>query len=94
MSYTESIENLLEEIELHEAPLNESETRFLERVSARYEEEGTLDSDAVAELYELLDRLDDRAGGGSSNDYAYAGAYDDDDDLGYGYDDYSEEEEE
>ena len=32
MPDTESIENLLEEIELHEAPLTDSETEFLERV--------------------------------------------------------------
>jgi hypothetical protein len=78
MSYTESIENLLEEIELHESPLSEGESLFLERLTAHFEESGTLESDEVVALYELLDRLDNRAERGSSN-YSYADAGEDDD---------------
>ena len=86
----ESIENLLEEIELHEAPLTDSETEFLERVVDRFETNGTLDSDTIVLLYELLDKLDDRAGGG--REAVYAGV-DDDEEIGsYSY--YSEGEEE
>jgi hypothetical protein len=86
----ESIENLLEEIELHEAPLTDSETEFLERVVDRFETKGTLDSDTIVLLYELLDKLDDRSGGG--RDMAYAGV-DDDEDIGsFSYSSAEEEE--
>lgn len=88
----ESIENLLEEIELHEAPLTDSETEFLERVVDRFETKGTLDSDTIVLLYELLDKLDDRAGGG--REMAYAGVDDDEEDFGGGFSYSSEEEEE
>jgi hypothetical protein len=86
----ESIENLLEEIELHEAPLTDSETEFLERVVDRFETKGTLDSDTIVLLHELLAKLDARTGGG--RDMASAGVADDADTGRFSYSREQEEE--
>ena len=85
METTETIATLLMAIECHEADMNRSELEFFDFCAEAFDADDELPPDAVSELEELLEALDERAGFWN-RDAA-------DHDYGYGYgDDYESDE--
>ena len=77
---TETIAQVIEDIRCHESGLTERQESYVEACEEEFERTFELSPNRVARLYEILDDLDERAGGIRADDSEDAWWRDNEDD--------------